>query len=44
MSEIELLNLVATQTYSSGYDLVQNTFKAIIQFLTTNGLHSFTTE
>ena len=29
MSEIELLNLVATQTYSSGYDLVQNTFRGL---------------
>ena len=29
MSEIELLNLVATQSYTTGYDLVQNTFKGI---------------
>ena len=29
ISEIELLNLLTTQSYSSGYDLVQNTFKGI---------------
>ena len=29
MSEIELLNLIANQSYTAGYDLVQNTFKDI---------------